>query len=275
MAIMLRTASAVIFLILSIFSAFGQPLTSSRSGQGDHSRVRLISGGRHADQWLAGIEITLTDGFKTYWRNPGESGLPPRFDWSGSENVASTDVRWPAPSRHEDAAGVAFIYSKKVVLPVLVKAAEPDKPVKLAVSIDYGICKDICIPAHEELTATLSGEGPDRAAIEEALAKVPRPQALGAQADLSVLAVEPLTQDKPGLSVTIRAPEGSKPALFAEAPENWYVSTSLPDAGNRFTVTVDEKPKDASGPVPLRLTLTAGDKAVETEVSLDGNGQSR
>ncbi len=146
---------------------------------------------------------------------------------------------------------------------------------KLAVSIDYGICKDICIPAHEELTTTLSGEGPDRAAIEEALAKVPRPQALGAQADLSVLAVEPLTQDKPGLSVTVRAPEGSKPALFAEAPENWYVSTSLPDAGNRFTITVDEKPKDASGPVPLRLTLTAGDKAVETEVSLDGNGQSR
>jgi hypothetical protein len=107
------------------------------------------------------------------------------------------------------------------------------------------------------------------------MAKVPRPQALGARGDLSVLSVEPLIQDKPALSVTVRAPEGAKPSLFAEGPENWYLSTSLPDDANRFTVIVEEKPKDASGPVPLRLTLVAGGKSVETEVSLDGTGQPR
>lgn len=275
MAIMLRTASAIIFLTLSFFSALGQPLASSPSDQGLHSRARLLSGGQKGDQWLAGIEITLASGFKTYWRSPGESGLPPRFDWSSSENVSRTDLRWPAPLRYEDAAGVAYIYHDRVILPVLVKAVEPGKPVKLALSIDYGICKDICIPAHEDLTVVLSDEGPDRAIIEEALAKVPRPQPLGAQADLSVISTEPLAQGKSGLSVVIHAPAGSQPVLFAEGPENWYVSTSLPDAENRFTVTVDEKPKDASGPVPLRLTLAAGDKAIETEVSLDGSGRPR
>jgi DsbC/DsbD-like thiol-disulfide interchange protein len=275
MAIMLRTASAVIFLILSVFSAFGQPLSSSPLGEESHSRIRLISGGQTGDQWLAGIEITLGSGFKTYWRNPGESGLPPRFDWSGSENVASVDVRWPAPSRYEDAAGVAHVYSGKVVLPVLVKAAEAGKPVTLALSVDYGICKDICIPAHGDLGMTLSRDGPDRAAIEAALATVPRPQGLGAPGELSILSVEPAAQGNTGFSVTIRAPSGAKPTLFAEGPEDWYVSTSLPDAGNRFTVTVDEKPKDVSGPVPLRLTLVAGDKAVETEVRLDATGQPR
>jgi DsbC/DsbD-like thiol-disulfide interchange protein len=87
--------------------------------------------------------------------------------------------------------------------------------------------------------------------------------------------VQPLTQDKLGLSVTIRAPAGTQPTLFAEGPEDWYVSTSPPDDTNRFTVSVEEKPKDASGPVPLRLTLVAGGKAIETEVSLDGSGQPR
>jgi hypothetical protein len=84
-----------------------------------------------------------------------------------------------------------------------------------------------------------------------------------------------VTQDKPTYAVTVRVPEGAKPSLFAEGPENWYVSTSLPDDANRFTLVVEEKPKDASGPVPVRLTLVAGGKSVETQVSLDGTGQAR
>ena len=75
--------------------------------------------------------------------------------------------------------------------------------------------------------------------------------------------------------MAVRAPAGAKPALFAEGPENWYLSTSFPDDANRFTVRIEEKPKDASGPVALRLTLVAGGKAVETQVSLDANGQPR
>lgn len=275
MAFMLRAASVAIFLILSFTAIVAQTSKPSASNQGFHSRARLISGGQQGDVWLAGIEITLDQGFKTYWRNPGDSGLPPRFDWSGSENVAGTEVRFPAPYRHMDAAGVAYVYGKKVVLPVLIKAKDARKPVKLVLSAEYGVCKDICIPAHANLTLDLIQDGPDRDAIEAALAKVPRPQALGAQADLSVVSVEPVIQDKPAFSVTVRAPEGAKPSLFAEGPENWYLSTSLPDDANRFTVIVEEKPKDASGPVSLRLTLVAGGKAIETEISLDGNGKPR
>ncbi len=275
MAFMFRAASVAIFLILSFVTVVAQPVKPSASAQGFHSRARLISGGQQGNGWLAGIEITLDQGFKTYWRNPGDSGLPPRFDWSGSENLAGTEVRFPAPYRHEDAAGVAYVYGKKVVLPVLVKAKDKDKTVKLVLSAEYGVCKDICIPARADMSLDLTADGPDRSAIEAALAKVPRPQALGAQADLSILSVTSLVQDKPAFSVTVRAPEGAKPSLFAEGPENWYLSTSLPDDANRFTVIVEEKPKDVSGPVPLRLTLVAGGKSVETEISLDGNGQSR
>lgn len=275
MAIMFRIISTAFFLILSIFSASAQPLSSPSGAKGFHSQVRLLSGGKQGDLWLAGIEFTLDPGFKTYWRNPGESGLPPRFDWSESENSGSIEVQWPAPKRHEDAAGVAYVYGRKVILPVLVKPERPDKPVKLALTVDYGICKDICIPAHAELSTPLSDPGADRAEIEAAMAKVPRPQPLGASGDLAVVKIATKDQaDKPALAVTIRAPAGAKPSLFAEGPENWYLSTSTLDADNGFTITIEEKPKDA-GPAALRLTLVAGDKAIETEVRLDGGGKPR
>jgi DsbC/DsbD-like thiol-disulfide interchange protein len=275
MASMLRIASTVIFLISTLFPNFGQAQGSPSWVQGLHSRVRLISGGAQGDRWIAGIEIALDPGFKTYWRNPGDSGLPPRFDWSGSENVSAVDILWPAPSRHEDASGVAHVYADRVVLPALVKAKEPGKPVRLALAIDYGICKDICIPAHAELKAVLQGDGPHGSALAKALADVPRPQALGVHGDLSVVGIEHSAQGKPGFIVTVRAPAGTRPALFAEGPENWYLSTSLPDDANRFTVTMEDKPKDAAGPISIRLTLVAGERAIETDVSLDAGLQPR
>jgi DsbC/DsbD-like thiol-disulfide interchange protein len=272
---MFRAASVAFFCILSFAAAVAQPVKPSASTQGFHSHARLIGGGEQGEHWLAGVEITLDPGFKTYWRTPGDSGLPPRFDWSGSENVATTEIRWPAPKRHEDAAGVAYVYGKQAVIPILVKPKDPTKPIRLVLALEYGVCNDICIPAHADLTLDLTAAATERRAIEAALAKVPLPQALGAQADLAVLAIAPLTGDKPAFAVTIRAPSGTKPALFPEGAENWFLSASHPADGDRFTVTVEEKPKDASAPTPLRLTLVAGDKAIETEVSLDASGPPR
>jgi DsbC/DsbD-like thiol-disulfide interchange protein len=272
MTTMFRIAPTVIFLIMGLFPAVAQPQAPSWV-EGLHSRVRLISGGLEGERQLAGIEIALDPGWKTYWRNPGESGLPPRFDWAGSENVSSVELLWPAPARHEDAGGIAYVYGRQVVFPVRITPANPGKPVKLALSVDYGVCKDICIPANAELTADLSGQGLHRAALDEALAKVPHRQALGAKAGLSVLSIEAAGPQK--FLVRVQAPDGAKPELFAEGPENWYLSTSLPDDANRFTVTIEDKPKDASGPAPVRLTLVAGEQSVETDVSLDASQPPR
>ena len=266
MAIMFRSAPFVLFFILSSFPALAQ---TQQWIQGLHSRVRVLSGGREPGGYLAGIELALDPGFKTYWRNPGESGLPPRFDWSGSENVADVEILWPAPARYEDLGGISYGYSHGVVLPLLIKAEDSAKPARLSLTLDYGICKDICIPAHAEMRETLTGEGADRASLKKAMAAVPRRQALDAPGDLSVVSVEPKAQGGAEFAVTVRAPEGAQATLFAEGPENWFLSSSYPAEGNRFTVVVEERPKEAAGPVLLRLTLVAGDRAVETDVSLD------
>src|SRR3954452_22051314 len=266
---------AMVGLVLAAAAVAGE---ASPWIQGHHSRARLVAGGADGTARLAAIEIALDPGFKTYWRSPGESGLPPAFDWAGSENLSAAEVLWPAPHRFEDAGGVAYGYKERVLLPVRVSPNDTGKPLRLALKLDYGVCKDICIPAQALLALTLRpGEATSPSApIAAALARAPKPQALGAPGDLSILAVEPKTVDgKPALAVAVRAPPDAD--LFVEAPERWYLAAgrlqllpaSAGGADGRFVVEIFERPKDATGTLDLRLTLAAGGRAVETSVSLD------
>jgi DsbC/DsbD-like thiol-disulfide interchange protein len=247
---------------------------ASAWAQGHASRVRLLGGGA-----AAGVHIELDAGFKTYWRTPGEAGLPPAFDWSKSVNLESAEVLWPAPARFEDPGGIVYGYQGSVLLPVRIRPQDPSKAVALALTIDYGVCKDICIPAQAELSLKLpkSAAPAVRSALDNALARVPPAQPLKADGELSIVAAEPTTADgKPRLAVTVRAPAASSPSLFVEPPENWFLlapaqpAANAPDPGTRtFLVEVLERPLAAGGPVELRFTLVAGDKAVETTTSLD------
>jgi DsbC/DsbD-like thiol-disulfide interchange protein len=147
--------------------------------------------------------------------------------------------------------------------------------VTLGLSLDFGVCKDICIPAHADLELTLSPDGAGhRASITQALAAVPLRQPLGATNPLSILSIARESADKPVYKVKASIPAGANPALFAEGPDDWYLATSPADGQGQFTVTVEEKPENAAN-VPVLLTLTAGGKAIETEVRLDGDAQSR
>jgi DsbC/DsbD-like thiol-disulfide interchange protein len=252
---------------------------ASAWAQGHASRVRLLGGGGAAGGLLAGVQIELDAGFKTYWRTPGEAGLPPAFDWSTSVNVESAEVLWPAPDRFEDPGGVVYGYQGRVLLPVRVRPQDPSKPVALALTIDYGVCKDICIPAQAELSLKLpkSAAPAVRSALDNALARVPRAQPLKADGELSIVAAEPSTADgKPRLAVRVKVPAASSPSLFVEPPENWFLlapaqpTANASEPGRRtFLVEVLERPPEASGPIDLRFTLVAGDKAIETTTSLD------
>ena len=70
-----------------------------------HSAVRLLAGSRSGAVLLGGIAFQLQPGWKTYWRTPGDSGVPPRFDFSKSDNIEAVTVLWPAPTKFDDGAG--------------------------------------------------------------------------------------------------------------------------------------------------------------------------
>src|ERR1700750_276595 len=101
-----------------------------------HSAIRLLAGSRSGTVLLGGIAIQLQPGWKTYWRTPGDSGVPPRFDFSKSENIEAVTVLWPAPRKFDDGAGgVSLRYSDQVVLPLRIVAKSVDKPVTLRAAV--------------------------------------------------------------------------------------------------------------------------------------------
>lgn len=125
-----------------------------------------------------GIEIRLENGWKTYWRTPGE-GIAPSFSWDESHNVKAVQVLWPAPKRFAYGEEISLGYDRTILLPVVVTPADPAKPVSLNLVIAYGICKDICMPVEAELSVDMDQPVLSKSEFESftnALRQVPRRQ---------------------------------------------------------------------------------------------------
>jgi DsbC/DsbD-like thiol-disulfide interchange protein len=252
---------------------------SSRWSQGAKSAIRLVSGGAGKDGSLkAGIEITLAKGFKTYWRSPGDSGVPPRFDWSASENVAGITVSWPAPERFGDQQESSIGYTSDVIFPLSVRTANPDKPVKLVLRLDYAVCEKICIPVAGE-TELVLGSAPtaETARIADFKARVPVNQEKTVADSLpGVAEVTALHGPNGRIALQIianrpdKAPSGD---VFVEGPDNWSFGRPefKPSADNRTiaVIEVTDRPKLVTGPIPLVITLTGAGPATETRLDLD------
>src|SRR5499426_1376233 len=106
------------------------------------ARVRLMAGADLAQSgksFAAGVEITMAEGWKTYWRNPGEAGVPPNFDWSGSTNTASIKVAYPAPMRISDPAAEMIGYKTSVVFPIEVIPKVPTEAVELRLALEFAV----------------------------------------------------------------------------------------------------------------------------------------
>jgi len=136
--------------------------------------VRLISSDRmDGDQTLVGLELRLPDGANTYWRIPGDSGIPTTLDLSGSTGIAAPNVLWPFPSIETTGGYRDFVYRNALVLPIQLEATAG---AVLNVLVSLGVCSDICVPARAQLTLPLNGSKPDAAQairLDQALADVP------------------------------------------------------------------------------------------------------
>jgi DsbC/DsbD-like thiol-disulfide interchange protein len=253
--------AAAFLLLLPGAPAFAADAFSTDWALAAKSQARLIAG----DGDLAGFEIALSPGAITYWRDPGDAGLPPTLDFSGSANVASVEAEFPAPKRIKEAdGGEAFGYDGDVVFPLAVKPRDPAKPATLKLTADFAVCEKVCLPAKARLELTLPAApgSPHAGAINAALATVPR-----AIAPKDFGALEALGADSWRLCAAHE--DGPPRDLFVEAPEGWWLRTAPAHAdGGRdcFTLTIGDKPKDAALPVALRLTLTGGAGALETTI---------
>jgi DsbC/DsbD-like thiol-disulfide interchange protein len=236
----------------------------------DESGVRILR---------AGVEIKLEPGWKTYWRYPGDSGVPPTFDFSASDNVKDVTVLFPAPTRFPDGAGGHSIgYKGMTMLPVRIVPKDARKPVTLRMKFDYAACEKLCVPAKAKAELTLSGGNSSQdAAVTAAEARVPKLGKIGDGQSPSIQVVKrEAGSGKPRIVVDVMASADASVELFAEGPTpDWALPLPQPVAGapkglHRFSFELDGLPSGAKpeGAV-LRLTAIAGERAAEAVFRLD------
>lgn len=235
------------------------------------SRVRLLTiPGATVN---AAVEVQLAPGWKTYWRMPGDAGVPPQFDWQGTENAKAIEVLYPAPHRLIEPAAETIGYKGSVVFPVKLPPAEANKPVKVKLDLEIGICKEICVPAHAEFSAAIPPSptpASPPAIVAEALKTVPEQGAGKDPARPSLVDFRPdLTGPEPKLVIKARFPGDQAAAdVFIEAPDSIYVpmtKRTTQDAGGVISfesklsasTAQDLKGKD------LTITLVGADGAAE------------
>src|SRR6202163_1000780 len=210
-------AALAVSALASSLSIEARAQDASPWQRGTHSAVRLIAGSRSGSVLLGGIAVQLDPGWKTYWRTSGDSGVPPRFDFSKSENIEAVTVLWPAPTKFDDGAGGHSLgYQKQVVLPLRIVAKNADKPVTLRAEINYAVCEKLCIPveASAELPFTSVASTED-SALFAALDTVPKPANVG---DPNPLTIRDVKREKSTVLVDVVSPGDKDVSLLVEGP---------------------------------------------------------
>jgi DsbC/DsbD-like thiol-disulfide interchange protein len=241
-----------------------------------HSAVRLLAGSRSGAVLLGGIAFQLQAGWKTYWRTPGDSGVPPRFDFSKSENVEAVTVLWPAPLKFDDGAGGQSLgYHDQIVLPLRIVTKNADKPVTLRVDINYAVCEKLCIPVEASAELGFSSvASTEDTALFAALDAVPKPASVG---DPNPLTIRDVKRDgKTTVLVDVVSPDNREVNLFVEGPTpDWGLPVPKllkhgPPGVKRFSFELDGVPPGVNPDgAALKLTLAGGDRAYEFNINLE------
>lgn len=258
----------ILFFLCFILSS------SSYAQGGDHARARLISSYESVGTFAAlemGLELSLDEKWYTYWRTPGDAGLAPQFDWTGSTNVKNVEVQWPAPHRYTAFDMHSFGYSDIVIFPLKVTPEKPGEAVSLHVKADIVVCHEICIP--QTLTAEINlPPGPAKKSVDQAFLRKAI-AALPVQENTRDIGVETAILGKDAITVIAYSKEGWEPGadLFIEAPN--VTLTSVPEImpqneGNKAVIKI-------KGPEGADLTSYLLGKEVTVVLTKDGRALER
>ncbi len=178
---------------------------------------QILTGWQQADGTrIAAVHLKLSPGWKTYWRAPGDAGIPPQFDWSGSDNLRGVGITWPAPEVFLTAGMRTIGYTGDVVLPVALSPRRAGQAMHIRTTLDIGVCSDICVPHRMTLEATIDDTNTQ-----------PTP------AIAAALAARPYSAKEAGVTAATCALRPSTDGLQIEA------RVSLPHAGGREMVVIE------------------------------------
>jgi DsbC/DsbD-like thiol-disulfide interchange protein len=240
-AAMNMISSTAFAATLALSGLIAAPALAEALSQDDIIAARLLPGWQAADGTrIVALHLDLADGWKTYWRAPGDTGIPPLFDWAGSTNLKSVRVLWPRPEVFLVNGMQSIGYKHEVVLPIVLTTQTPGAPISLRTGIDLGVCRDICVPARLDLSLDLPDAGTHDQTIAAAIGAQP---VQGAAAGLAAIrcTVAPISD---GLRLTaeidIPATGGDETTVF-ELPgrDVWVAEATTRRDGGRLTATTE------------------------------------
>lgn len=248
-------------------------LTAPASAQALDGVVQLdiLDGGKTAKgTYLGALRLTLKDGWKTYWRAPGDAGIPPQFDWNGSQNVGDVSITWPAPSIFVQNGLQSIGYADQLVLPVEITPRDPAKPVTLRGDMDLGVCKDVCIPEQLAFDHTLDADAARNPAIAAALAQRPY-SASEARVSATHCHLTP-TSDGMRIEARVTMPSAGGREVAVIEPGNPTLWASQPDTTRQgdTLIATSEVISASGGPFALdrseiRITVLGANHAVDIQ----------
>lgn len=231
----------------------------------------LLPGWRSADgTHMAGLEIRLAPGWKTYWRAPGDAGIPPQFDWRASRNLSGVEVSWPVPERVDQAGMITIGYSGTLVLPLRLTPKRSGSDISLTGEVNLGVCQDVCIPVDLKVSTVLPSAATSRdPRIAAALADRPDTQTEAGVTGVSCT-IAPGQDGALKLTAEMRLPHtGSHEMAVIETdnPQVWVAPAQTTRTGNSLVAETElmhvEGHAFALNRKGIRITVLGGAQMVD------------
>ena len=268
----------------------GQPDTRAAASASHHTRIELLSDTKAVlpgSRFTLGVLMKMDDGWHTYWKNPGEAGLPTRIRWSLPDGFVAEEIQWPFPKKNtENGEVITYGYVQENMLLVPVQAPKNLKPgtrVALKADVNWLECEHICVPGSgsAELLLPVAADAPSRdnqELFDKYRSLVPAP--FSQQGDIAVetrahgKAVEVLLKTKRAAALVVT--KDVVPDFYPETIDDIVIGRTevLQASDNEVTLRVPlsvqekrERPATFRGVIVYRLT--AGDrKGAEIEIPL-------
>jgi DsbC/DsbD-like thiol-disulfide interchange protein len=235
----------------------------------DVARLDILPGWRTASgSQMTALRIRLAPGWKTYWRAPGTAGIPPRFDWEGSQNIKGVEFHWPTPNVYYVNGLRTVGYKDELILPMEFTPDRAEQPITLRANIELGVCQDVCLPVTVRVAADLTATTDPDPRISAAIAAAPI-TARAAGMRKVTCNVEPIS-DGLRLTATIDMPTlgQDEVAIFELSDQTiWIAEADAQRTGPTLTATTDMVPP-SNAPFALnrsdvRITVLGGGQGVD------------
>ncbi len=220
---------------------------------------------------MAALRLKLAPGWKTYWRAPGDAGIPPHFNWSGSRNMATVSINWPTPKVFDQNGLRSVGYEDSLVIPLRIEPTSDAEPVRLNAKMELGVCSDVCVPHELEFSALIDNNSlTPSPIIAAALAQRPY-SASEAGVQSATCRVSP-TADGLRLEAQIAMPSagGSEYVVIEPGLENIWVSEAHTRRAGGVVIATSEMVNINGGPIAvdrsaIRITVLGSEYAVDVK----------